>query len=411
MKRYFMACICAVAALVACDPTTGDIQTVDVTVTVDASEIDAAVAPETYNVTLTNTANGNVVTAETENGVAVANVIPGIYTIVVEATVADGGFTYFLTGSAKDTNILESENAVTVKMGIVKESQLVIKETYYTGCTYNTSETEQATYFRDQFHEIYNNSNEVAYADSLCIAFTLFANYKYEVFYTYNIPNAENYVYTQHIWQIGGDGDDYPIQPGESIIIAQWATNHKADILTKNGSPVDLSGAEFEAIEGEKELWNATITDGPAINMAFAVDAKGFGLQQWMVPTGGANLIIFKPSTPLRTSDFLISNEDASIMATAHEVAFEDILDAVQSIDDETRVSTLGMPEILDKGYIWCSGTYVGESIARKQAGTLENGAPKYQDTNNTTNDFEVQKTPMIRRNNAGVPSWNTWNK
>lgn len=406
-----MACLFAAAALVACDPNEGTIKTVSVNITVDESKLPENLVPDTYNVTVTNTASGAVVEAETENGMATLSVVPGIYTVVVSADLSEGGFTYFITGSVKDAEILADGVEIAVEMGVVKESQLVIKESYYTGCTYKTSDTEEATYFRDQFHEIYNNSNEVAYVDGLCIAYTVFANYKYDVFYTYTGYNKNDYVFVQYIWQIPGDGQQYPLQPGESIVIAQWATNHKADILTKNTSPVDLSGAEFEAIEGEKTLWNATITDGPAVNMTFAVDAKGYGLQQWMVPTGGANLIIFKPSTPLRTADFLVSEEDPSSNSKAHEVAVADILDAVQSIDDDTRIQTLGMPSILDAGYIWCSGTYIGESISRKQIGTLENGSPKYADTNNTSNDFEVQKTPMIRRNGAKVPSWNTWNK
>ncbi|MDR0582207.1 MAG: DUF4876 domain-containing protein [Prevotellaceae bacterium] len=46
--------------------------------------------------------------------------------------------------------------------------------------------------------------------------------------------------------------------------------------------------------------------------------------------------------------------------------------------------------------------------MARKIKETKD-GRNIYQDTNNTTNDFEVQDTPAIRRNGANKPSWNTW--
>lgn len=293
-------------------------------------------------------------------------------------------------------------------------SGLIFKELYYNGCTYKTGEVDEEgkestnTYFRDQFYEIYNNSDEVVYADGLCIAYTVFANYDFTQFYTWEIENADDYVFAQYIWQIEGNGTYFPIQPGESVIIAQWASNHKADVLTKGTSPVDLSSAEFETIEGPKELWNVNITDGPAENLALKVDAPGYGLMQWLVPVGGANLVIFKPTTPLRTENFILASDGYT---KAHEIALSDILDAVQFIDDENRIQTLGMPAFLDAGYIWCSGSYVSESIARKQAGTLTNGKIKYKDTNNTTDDFEVKTTPMIRRNEAGIPSWNTWAK
>lgn len=54
---------------------------------------------------------------------------------------------------------------------------------------------------------------------------------------------------------------------------------------------------------------------------------------------------------------------------------------------------------------------YVSESIARKVKETREDGTVVYQDTNNTTNDFEVKKDPQLRRNGAKVPSWNSWIK
>lgn len=414
MKRFFMACICAVAALAACDPENG-VTTVSANVTIDESGLEENVSAESYEVVFTNTANGNVTTASSENGIATAKVVPGVYTILVRGKVS-GDFSYIITGAQKNVTIITDGTEVTIKVKAAKESQLIIKETYYTGSTFKTGEVDEngveseSTYFRDQFHEIYNNSNEVAYADGLCIAYTVFADYTYTKFYTYEGYSADEYVFVQHIWQVPGDGTEYPIQPGESIIIAQWATNHKADALTKGYSPVDLSGAEFEAIEGPKELWNATITDGPAVDLVFAVDAKGFGLQQWMVPTGGANLIIFKPSSPLRTSGFIQAKEEPTANSQAIEIKIADVLDAVQSIDDETRIQTLGMPASLDAGYIWCDGTYVGQSISRVQAGKLNNGRPKYLDTNDTCTDFEKQVLPMIRRNGAGVPAWNTWN-
>jgi hypothetical protein len=32
-------------------------------------------------------------------------------------------------------------------------------------------------------------------------------------------------------------------------------------------------------------------------------------------------------------------------------------------------------------------------------------------DTNNSTDDFQINSVAMVRRNNPGVPSWNTWYK
>ena len=422
MKRMFFAALCALAAVfTSCDPNQGGITTINVTVEIDESKL-GDIKPEAYEVTFTNTSTTVATTAQTENGKATAAIVPGIYTVMAKSSVAENGTFYSITGAVKDLNLLTEGETIKIEVDMVKESQLIFKEIYYHGCSYETGEVAEDgtpstnTYFRDQFYEIYNNSDEVAYADGLCICDTDFASYDYSLYYEFFFADGtkaddKEYMFAQIIWQLPGDGDDYPIQPGESFIIAQWATNHKAETLSKGGSPVDLTGAEFEAIEGENTLWNGiVITDGPAVNMKMAANAAGYAPPQWLTAVGGSNMVLYKPSTPLRQEDFLVNN-DPDWVQNFVEIKIADILDAVQMIDDETRVKTLGMPEILDSGYIWCDGTYKGQSVSRKQDGTLANGSPKYADTNNTTDDFELQNKPEIRRNGAKVPSWNTWIK
>lgn len=290
---------------------------------------------------------------------------------------------------------------VVVNVDAVKEAALVFKEIYYTG-------VDPANfYFRDQFYEIYNNSTEVVYADGLCIAETVFANYDKSIIYEWPIENADQYVFARVIWQLPGDGKTYPVQPGESFVIAQWATNHKAENLSKGLSPVDLTGAEFEAIEKETTFNGILLTDNLAINMKKVVQA-GYAMPQWLTSTDGSRYVLFKPSKPLKNEDFITAT-NADYQGTAREIAISDVIDAVQAVNNESGMSVLGLPTALDAGAIWCSGSYVGESIARKIKETRPDGTKVYQDTNNTSNDFEVKKDPQLRRYGAKVPSWNTW--
>lgn len=412
MKKL-SAIIFAVVAIVfaACDPVENTV-TITVSATVDESELVDIESPESYVVTFSNFATGQSVTANTENGVAVAEgIVPGIYSVTATAETSAGGYVYVITGTASDVSFLADGDGTTVKVKAAKESALVFKEIYYAGCriTEDVEPGDGVTYFRDQFYEIYNNSDATVYADGLCIAETIFASYDFATIYTWNIENQDDYVFAQYIWQMPGSGTDYPIAPGESIVVAQWATNHKADNLSEGKSPVDLTGAEFEAIEGEKTLWNGiTITDGPALNMKKTVNATGYDIPQWLTSVGGSRYVLFKPSVPLRSDNF-IAAENASYSTPAHEILITDIFDAVEAVSDESRLSTLGLPTILDAGAIWCSSDYSGESIIRKVKETKEDGRIVYQDTNNTTNDFEVKTDPKVRRNNEGVPTWNTW--
>ena len=394
--------VLAVLAMVGCQKT--GTKTISINVKVDETKLVAAgiPSPESYGVKISNFATGSVIETTTENGIATAtDIIPGVYTISVSASQNQGGFTYTIAGSESNVSLIADGAEVVVRVDAVKEAALVFKEIYYTG-------VDPANfYFRDQFYEIYNNSTEVVYADGLCIAETVFANYDKSIIYEWPIENADQYVFARVIWQLPGDGKTYPVQPGESFVIAQWATNHKAENLSKGLSPVDLTGAEFEAIEKETTFNGILLTDNPAVNMKKVVQA-GYAMPQWLTSTDGSRYVLFKPSKPLKNEDFITAT-NADYQGTAREIAISDVIDAVQAVNNESGMSVLGLPTALDAGAIWCSGSYVGESIARKIKETRPDGTKVYQDTNNTSNDFEVKKDPQLRRYGAKVPSWNTW--
>lgn len=393
--------VLAVLAMVGCQKT--GTKTISINVKVDETKIAAAgiPSPESYEVKISNFATGSVIETTTENGLATATgIVPGIYTVTVSGSQNQGGFIYTIAGSESNASLLADGDEVTVKVDAVKEAALVFKEIYYTGV--------KDFYFRDQFYEIYNNSTEVVYADNLCIAETIFASYDKSIIYEWPIENADQYVFVKVVWQIQGDGHSYPIKPGESFVISQWATNHKAESLSKGVSPVDLTGAEFEAIEKESTAPNGLVlTDNPAINMKKVIQA-GYAMPQWLTSVSGSQYIIFKPSKPLKNEDFITAT-NADYNGVGREVLISDVIDAVQTVSDETGMNVLGLPKVLDAGAIWCSGQYVGESIARKIKETRPDGTKVYQDSNNTTNDFEVKKDPQVRRYDAKVPSWNTW--
>lgn len=47
------------------------------------------------------------------------------------------------------------------------------------------------------------------------------------------------------MWKFPGNGTEYPLAPGESCIISQFAANHQLDIYNPQ-SPIDGSSSEFE---------------------------------------------------------------------------------------------------------------------------------------------------------------------
>lgn len=105
-------------------------------------------------------------------------------------------------------------------------SPLVFK-IFYSGAT--------KFYFRNQFYRLYNNSEEVFYLDGLCPAYKLTPIKPLSSIW----PEEDKEVYTERLWRIPGSGTDYPLSPGESCIISQFAAKPSASIYNPD-SPVDL---------------------------------------------------------------------------------------------------------------------------------------------------------------------------
>ncbi|MDR3367501.1 MAG: DUF4876 domain-containing protein [Prevotellaceae bacterium] len=394
MRKYFLLLTCA-ASLAACDDKAKTIK--EITVSVQITTPEGATPPESYKVEFINYNDNSKVekTAEAD-GKATASILPGVYTISVSAEVVEQGFSTIYSGSLVNENIITDGASYTIAVQAAKSGTLVFKEIYYAG----SKTPSESNYFRDQFYEIYNNSESVVYADKLCIG-SLYTNLATADQPTWDKENAESYVYYQWLWQIPGNGTDYPIKPGESIIISQYATNHKAETLNPT-SPVDLSSSEFEGY-----ITNSTQhTDEPALNLTLIYRASNFqNMQFWLQTVFGPALAIFFPADNTDLTE-LTTQVNATAQGVAIPISL--ILDAVEAVNDETKVQLKRIPTVLDAGATTVGNTYNSKSVARKIKETKD-GRNIYQDTNNSTNDFEVKETAEIRRNGATKPSWNTW--
>jgi hypothetical protein len=129
---------------------------------------------------------------------------------------------------------------------------------------------------------------------------------------------------------------------------------------------------------------------------------------QWLVTVFGGAYAIFYPKEPIDPAAFVTP---VGSTVQAYKIPIEDILDAVELVNDETKVTLKRVPGVLDAGVSFVGGSYLGKSVARKVKEVLPDGHIIYKDSNNSSEDFEVMETPIPRRNNAQIPSWNTWAK
>jgi len=372
----------------------GDVESLSANISVTLN-LGLAPTPDQLTVKMVNYAERYELTTTMapDGSVTMNDVIPGVYTITITSEKSQGGFTYNYSGNVVNTDIVTNNKQINVEVGASKSGALVFKEVYYCG----SRTPKNSSYFRDQFYEIYNNSEVVQNVRGLALAL-LNPQKATSNMPVYAEPDADEYVYALQMWQVPDDMD-YPLNPGESIIIAQMADDHQKENLNPN-APVNLLSAEFETFVKTSSF----VQDNPAINMTMAFWPRPSN--QWLTTVFGGVFVIYFPSEPIDP------NNTVSPVGSSTEcirIPIIDVVDALENIDDENKIQLKRLPAIIDAGAATVGGTYLAKSVARKVKETKENGRVVLFDTNNSTEDFEVMDPPVIRRYGAKAPSWNTW--
>ena len=277
----------------------------------------------------------------------------------------------------------------------------VLSEIYFSG----SKTPENKIYRSDAYFEIYNNSSEVLYADGLCIGESAFAttikqDYKQDKTNILIKDIINKNVVVKAIYQIPGSGKDYPVKPGECILIADMAQNHK----DKNSKSVDLSNADFEWFDKDNKNRDTDNPEVPNMNKIYCYTET-----IWNLNSNGQNsYILFRLDK--KESDFLAANKFDYYYMFEHPrlpkpirkpflgytVNNSLIMDAV-NITTPSRFKWLVINESLDMGYTHSGdgdASRYGKSVQRKVSYINEKGRKVLMDTNNSTVDFNPTVVP-----------------
>jgi hypothetical protein len=292
----------------------------------------------------------------------------------------------------------------------------VIKQLYYAG-----SDLYKAAALRDNFFEIYNNSDKVLYADSLCMMFVygrMSTTYRAadkllesgQFDWTKAVgtaPAASNantdYLYAQAIYMFPGDGKSYPVQPGQGLVVARSAINHQAPFTNKNGKvyevsrpdlTVDLSKADFEVIttpyleEGE----SASLIDIPTPGKKSLIVIQKFGKTMMMDNIGRIGYALFKAPADMGSWPKYAEVKESTIEGKTlyTRVPKKYIIDAVETQPNTAdRRLPKKLSAELDAGFTFVPlGSYSSQAVIRKVK-EIRDGRRILEDTNNSSNDFE----------------------
>ena len=357
---------------------------------------------ESFEGTATNVQTGNTITLSTpvKDGnnyiITIPQIEEGNYNLIAKGVISfvkDGiaGTTDFEINSS---NVSLSEKSSSVKLAVNSfqaEGGFVISEIYYTG----TTTPENKSYSDDQYMKITNNSDVTLYADGIAILESEFLTTDKQD-YTPDLMNTDFSVDACYV--IPGSGTDVPVEPGESLLIAINAINHKE----ANPNSFDLSNADFEFYD---ESSNEKYIDP---------DGKATNLDKWYCYTatvymfhsrGYHSYAIAKMKTDKETwlKDYAYT---AAYTWTFMEWTFDQekdtfrvpnewILDAV-NLSVESEFQWIVTSSALDAGWTYCGKVdkdpeRFNKAVIRK---TDSNG--KYVDTNNSANDFNAEAKPSM---------------
>jgi len=395
--------------------------------------LDATIAAYNFplgniEIKLTNLLNGQINTAKTDatGKINFGSIIPGNYDVQASLTISAADYSTItgtvttsdvvFNGLLKATVINDGTKALALTIKAGRIGDWVFKQIYYAG-----SNTSNGATFRDCFVELYNNSNETLYADSLYFAQVFGVNTKStsidfkQTYFRSNgqydwgksIGNSiaranEDYVYTKNLFMIPGTGKQYAVQPGTSIIIATTAINHKAPFTGSDGVSVtvkdpsltvDLSKADFEVnlngVVGINPL--SSDIDNPAVPNMKVIAAADRDL---IFQAGGRDAyVIFKTNDNVVNYPKFPTPDVVTITAANdlyYRVPSKYVLDAVET---QPPVSANQFPKKLesnlDASYKFVSkGQYSSQSLIRKTAKVVD-GRKILKDTNNSDADFD----------------------
>ncbi|MGL5016299.1 MAG: DUF4876 domain-containing protein [Bacteroidales bacterium] len=353
------------------------------TISLEHGEDHAELSVDNYQVVWTNLSSNRSYEGLTQaDGTLTLEVPQGIYSLSVEGKSEDVNSANFLNFQAATREVAIS-GAEMLHQCVLEHSVSgdgwLFREIYFSGST----TTNNKSYWQDQYFEIYNNSNEVLYADGLTVAESDYTNTSDNNIWSDLLPGT---VAVGTLYSVPGNGNDYPVNPGSSIILASNGINHK---VVNENSPVDLSKADFEWYD-EHNL-DTDVPEVPNLIKHFSYSAT-----VWILHTRGYKAyILFHPGEEM--SEFMNKNFVRSFTASGSEtvrvgVPIKSVYDAVEISQPEGPASK-ALPAGLDKGFSYCNGANLGVCIKRRVVGE-ENGRVILQDTNNSSVDFEANATP-----------------
>lgn len=388
-------------------------------------------------VNITNKTNGSTyqATVQVDGTATFESITPGTYTLNASLIVGRQEYTELAGYYVEDDVVFSGNNdnlevfqdkTLTLDLIAGKTGNLIFKQIYYAG-----SNIASGAGFRDVFFEIYNNSNQLLYADSLYFGQVIgnnsvktgdffLPNFQYDWSKSIGISFEQgkdanlDYIYAHTLFRIPSDGTGkkYPIQPGHSIIVAATAVDHTNSYesntssapvtITNPALTVNLNSADFEVnlieflrpSDGSAyspyryDVDNVSVPNVDVLHVSQGNDLvmNALGRDAFFIVDARSTQVAVESLKAYATPDV---RQIIAETKTYVQIPISVVVDAVelQHPVASSRVPKR-LPTALDAGRTFVpAGQYSSQSLVRKTLKTV-NGRRILKDTNNSEEDF-----------------------
>ena len=318
----------------------------------------------------------------------------GLYRVSMTGKLGD----YMFNGTMDRVAVSNADKDVTLALTMSKSGAIVIKEIYCGGCK---KLPQEGDYQSDQYFILHNNDFNVQYLDGIC--FGTLSPYNSNSTNPWTVKDPQTGVLTypdflpiiQAVWKFPGDGDDFPLQPGEDAVVClRGAINHASQFPLS----VNLD------VPGYFVCYNPIYFNNTAYHPAPGVNISEDRYLEVVIKTGKANAYTLSLSSPtlvmfkakeVTIEDYVrvadnITPVPGNKVDNVVKVPFDWVMDAVEVFDGRSATNVKRLPSEVDAGYVTQTDIFTGRSLMRKVDEQLSqsSGYEVLTDTNNSSEDF-----------------------
>ncbi len=355
-------------------------------------------------VTLENTATKNSYSATTDaQGVVRFTLTNGLYRVMTNDRIG----TALFNATIDQVKVADADAEATLSMIYSKAGSIIVKEIYCGGCS---KAPEQGTFSMDKYIILHNNSETIAYLDELCFGTIdptvstatnpwITTTESGEVIYPDFVPIADV------VWQFGGSGTDFPLEPGEDVVVA---VNGAVDHTAVYPLSVNLNNEKYFVCYNSTyfphQSYHPTPGDKIRQDHILKVAIYTGRSSAFTFALGSPTAVLFRAPDGESMADYLadvansVVSKPGSSETRCAKIPLDWITDAVEVFNGGSSNNKKRLAPMLDAGFALLSATGQGRTLHRvvDEQATAEAGITIYKDTNNSTVDFFERPTQSL---------------